>query len=222
MKEFKIKLYSFDELSKDAKHNVCENERNHNYNFGMLAQGDDANDRMATLDAFCKLFGIVYRIDYDHCHRFISWRFEDESIDDLTIKGKYLLRFLNKRYNDFNVRKTFWLPFNKGSKKRESKILWIKGVECPFTGMYYDCDILENIFKWYAQPDWNITLKDFFDNIFRTYMKYWADEDDYRMSDEGIGEMISINREDTLYFSNGEEFSGDVEELEDYSNSSVA
>jgi hypothetical protein len=45
-------------------------------------------------------------------------------------------------------------------------------------------------------------------------MGYWEKEDDYRMSDEHIGDMISANWGDKLYFENGDEFEGDLDELE--------
>ena len=53
-------------------------------------------------------------------------------------------------------------------------------------------------------------------------MAQWEKEDDYRMSDEYIMEMLSANNEDTLYFANGAEFEGSESELEEYNTLSDA
>lgn len=224
MKEFKIKLYSFDELSESAKAKVCDKERESPYNYGYLSQEDDATERYDTLNHFCDVFGISYEIDYDHDHRFISWNFKDVDMNGYEwcaddIKGKYLWRYLNRYY--YKIRSRKWYHVNcdkeknngKSYKERYSRIQWIEG-NCPFTGMAYDEDILEKIYEWYKNPNWNISLKDLFEDCFDTFMGYWEKEDDYRMSDEHIGEMISANWGDKLYFENGDEFEGDLDELE--------
>ena len=226
MKQITIKLYQFDELSDDAKHMVCSKERESTYNYGVLAQETDAEERYATLDAFCKLFGITYRIDYDHQYRFIHWNFEDVDMngydwDDTDITGKYLLRYLNRYYSDITKLKYYSTHGYYDEKNqyhykyRYSRFQREFGC-CPFTGMCYDEDILQPIYKWLSKPNWHITLHDLFDDCFSTFMQSWENEDDFRMSDEGIGEMIAINREDALYLENGDEFTGCVEELESY------
>lgn len=223
MKEVTVKLYHFDELSKDAKHEVCERDREETYGWGYICQESDASERKATLDKFCEVFGISYDIDYDHQYRFITWHFEDYETENNSeeICGKYLWRFLNKYYYDIRSRKYYGklIPHEKDSEhpaglehvKRYSKIIWVEQ-ECPFTGMCYDCDILDKIFEWYKSPDWNISLHDLFDDCFHHYLRLWSDEDDYRMSDESIGDMISANWPDKLYYEDGTEFEGIYED----------
>lgn len=230
MKKLVCMLYSFDELSESAKHEVCENDRKNDYNWGWISQESDASERKSTLDKFCEVFGIKYDIDYDHCHRFISWHFLDEELENSSdeICGKYLWRFLNKYYYKIRSRKWFstcmvrkngksvlYASKCKGAKDRYSKIIWVEQ-NCPFTGMSYDCDILDKIFDWYKNSDWKISLKDLFDDCFYHYMTLWEQEDDYRMSDEAIGDMISANWPDKLYFEDGTEFTGDYDDCTDY------
>ncbi len=234
MKKLVCNLYSFDELSDDAKHNVCEEERNRDYNWGYISQSDHAEERKSTLDAFCDVFGIKYEIDYDHCHRFITWHFEDDlEWKSEEITGKYIWRFLNKYYYKIRSRKWFStcmyktkdgrvgldLRKAKGSKDKYSKIIW-EEQNCPFTGMCYDCDILDKIFEWYKKPDCvtnlNYTLHDLFQDCFDHYLKCWQEEDDYDESDEGIGEMIIANWGDKLYFKDGTEFTGDYDDVTPY------
>jgi hypothetical protein len=232
MKGFKIRLFKFEELSEDAKRRICDKERESTDNFGTLAQQDDAEERIDTLNAFCKLFDITYRIDYDHQHRFISWQFKDVdmngydwSADD--ISGKYLLRWLNRYYYQIRTRKWFMVNCDKEKnngksyKERYSKIIW-KDIDygCCFTGCCYDLNILWRIHEWYKKPNWTISLHDLFEDCFSDFMHSWEKEDDYRMSDEHIGDMISNNWYDKWYFADGTEFTGSEEELEDYCNQS--
>lgn len=218
MKEVKVKLYHFDELSDDAKHKVCERDRNESYGgWASICQESDFYERKATLDKFCETFGIKYHIDLDHCHRFISWNFTDYDIDDEKICGRHLWRFLNKFYFDIRSRKYFSTRgyYDKNGKYhykfRYSHIQWVEQ-NCPFTGMCYDCDILDKIFEWYKSPDWKLSLHDLFDECFDHYLKLWSEEDDYRMSDESISDMISANCPETLYYEDGTEFNGIYEE----------
>ena len=233
MKEFKIKLYSFDELSESAKAMICDKERENVYgNYGTMAQESDADDRLETLNKFCEVFNITYRIDYDHQYRFIVWQFVDVNMNgyewcDEDIKGKYLLRFLNRFYKDitspkYYSTKGYWDENKKYHYQyRHSKFQRERG-NCPFSGMCYDEDILDKIWEWYDNPNWDITLHDLFDDVFHHYMRLWEKEDDYRMSDEYIGEMISINDSEKLYYENGVEFEGSADELEEYSSLSDA
>lgn len=227
MKQFKISIYKFGELSESAKEKVCNKEREDvNGNFGTFAMESDAEERMDTLNAFCKLFGITYRVDYDHQYRFISWQFEDVDMNgydwcDEDITGKYLLRWLNRYYYSIREKKTYWRNFNGEMRNRTSRFQYsAPDYGCCFTGVCYDLDILQPIINWYLHPDFSITLHDLFDDCFSYFMQQWEKEDDYRMSDEYIGEMISINWDDKWYFADGTEFQGCEDELEEFHNQS--
>ena len=232
MKTYKINLYSFDELSEDVKIKLCDKERESTYNYGTMAMESDAEERISTLNKFCELFNITYRIDYDHQYRFISWQFVDVDMNGYDwnaddIKGKYLLRYLNRFYYGMMSKKYFstkgyWDENRKFHYKyRHSQFQYTKG-NCPFTGVCYDEDILAMINSWYQNPDWGVSLKGLFEDVFNYYMAQWEKEDDYRMSDEYIMEMLSANNEDTLYFANGAEFEGSESELEEYNTLSDA
>lgn len=219
MKEITIKLFTFEELSEEAKSKICDREREDSNGYGYMCQESDAWERHATLEKFCETFGIKFNVDYDHCYRFINWKFEN-SIDDEEICGKLLWRFLNKYYYDIRSRKYYSGKFHydengnyiKGSHRyRYSRIQWIEQ-NCPFTGMCYDCDILQKIFEWYEKPDWRLSLHDLFEECFSYFLESWEKEDEYRMSDENISDMILANNPDQLYFEDGKEFDGTYEE----------
>lgn len=221
MKEVKVKLYRFDELSEDARHEVCERERQQTNNWETISQEHDAEERISTLQKFCEVFGIKYMIDYDHDRRFISWSFTDSDIEPEIISGKYLWRFLNHYYYKIHSRKYYGklIPHEKDSEhpaglehvKRYSRIMWVEQ-ECPFTGMCYDCDILNKIFDWYKKPDWKLSLHDLIEECFSHYLKSWEEEDEYRMTDENISDLIEANWGDKLYYEDGTEFQGIYED----------
>ena len=57
MKQININLYSFDELSDAAKSFVCDKEREDVMNnYGVMAMETDAEERIDTLNEFCKLY----------------------------------------------------------------------------------------------------------------------------------------------------------------------
>ena len=219
MKTYKINLYSFDELSESSKRVVIDKERESQYNFAYLSMESDAEERISTLNKFCELFNITYRIDYDHQHRFISWDFQYSGDEELGERvGKYVWRYLNNHYYAIRKHKYFIKQrYDKNGKFdykiRYSKVMWIEG-DCPFTGMCYDEDILQPIFDWYRKPNMNISIHDLLQECFDNFMRCWESEDDYRMSDEHLEDMISANWCDKLFYSNGEEFEGDIDELE--------
>ena len=218
MKEIKLKIYTFDELSEKAKANVCEMERAKTDNYGTFGQEQQAYERMATLDKFCEVFKINYRVEYGGYY-FVHWNFEDD-IDE-GIRGKYLWRFLDKVYYDIRSRKYYgkFVPCEKDAQhpigqrlvSRYSRIQW-EEQNCPFTGVYCDCDILDKIFEWYKKPDWQISLHDLIESCFRHFMDSWERDDEYCMSDEYIADMISNNNENQEYLEDGTEFNGDYEE----------
>ncbi len=212
MKEVKVKLYHFDELSEDVKHKLCERERVKPYGITATQVEWDAEERIETLQLFCDMFGIKFEIDYDHQLRFINWHFKDVDMNgydwsDEDICGKYLLRFLNRYYYDIRSRKYFY----RLMKSRHSRIMWEEQC-CPFTGMCFDCDILEKIFEWYKNPNWEISLHDLFEECFRHYLKLWADDEDYYYSDEFICERLEEDCE-VMFLEDGTVFDGNYEDV---------
>lgn len=49
MKEVTVRLYHFYELSKDAKHEVCERDREETYGWGYICQESDASTKFNEL-----------------------------------------------------------------------------------------------------------------------------------------------------------------------------
>lgn len=200
MKDVKIKLYTFDELSREAKDDVIERERKEQYGFcfwGIQNNGDEMQD---TLKAFASAFDVKYKIGDDHGRPFITFTVD---VNDEDESGKYLLRYLNNHYFAALSRRYYW----KNGKSRKSRIMYEAG-QCPLTGICWDCDILQPIFDWFKSPDWNLSVRDLMENCFCSVLKTYEEEREFCFSNEYIEDMILNNWEDKLYFEDGTEYDG--------------
>lgn len=148
MKTIEIQLYSFDELTEDAKSNAIRHYQNNILSFDFIY-----SDAEKTVEAFNLLFGTSSGRD--------SWLDVDtNNFDDdvLNLKGFRLQKYLwnNYGYSLFigkyygNLVKTFKdgsiIPISKEHPaglrhvKRNSNVL--KENSCVLTGMCYDNDLL--------------------------------------------------------------------------------
>lgn len=220
MKEAKIKLYKFEELSEESQKVVMDREREK-----IQEMANDAwdSEHRGTLEKFSEIFGIEVRNwEVSECNHNYWLCFPDDIYerDAKEVKGKYLLRFLNSIYFDIRSRRYYSGRFRYDengkahSASRYSKIIW-KEMECPLTGVCYDCDILEPIYKWHKNPDWNKSLYDLVDDCLESFFKQWENEMEQTGSDEYVKQELieSSSYENVLYFANGNVFNGDFEEV---------
>lgn len=219
MKEVRIKLYHFDELSEDAKKVVRDRERERIQQWGIDAWDSEHKE---TLKKFCEIFNVkVYDwevSDYNHDYRFkFTQDFYDISADKVT--GRYLLRFLNSIYYDIRSRKYFSCGqhYDENGKfhysHRHSRIMW-EEYNCPLTGVCYDNDILDPIWKWHKKPNFGISLYELVDDCLESFFSTWQNECEYCGSDEYVEQELieSGVYEDTLWYSDGTEFNGIYED----------
>lgn len=221
MKEIKINLYSFDELSEGAQKNVIEHERSSIVEFGCELLNDDYS---GTLKAFCELFGISHQTHSHYWSWFVTWdfkyqQFPDMACDDKDVADKYVLRFLNRHYYDMLHRKTIYGKHKYdengkfiGCKKFTSRCEWVDD-GCPLTGLYCDYDILEPIRKYLKKPD-SSTLGELIDDCFSNFVKSWNEEYEYLHTDEYARQELteSGNYDDALYYADGTKYTGPVSE----------
>ena len=209
MKTTKINLYTFEELNQDAQQAVIDRERNETYGFSFLGCENAANEIYDTIKAFADVFGVSFDIKDDHGTNFIS--FTVDHIEDEEATGKYLLRFINSHYNEILSPAYYY----HNGKSRHSKIIFKYG-NCPFTGLCWDCDILQPIVDWYQKPDFKKSIHDIIDECFCAVLNAKEREDEYCHSDEYISDMIIANWLDKLYYENGQEYDGPaIDELEE-------
>lgn len=220
MKNYKVKLFHFDELSESAKSSVIDRERESPYSFATIAIESDAEERLDSLKGFCDAMDLEYEVRVDHDSRFIKWNFKYDNDEEMKNKGsKYLLRYLNYHYYDIRGKKYYSCNhhYDENGKfhyaHRYSKFQYTEG-NCPFTGMCYDEDLLKPIFDWYKKPNWNWDIEDMIEECFCYFLSCWEKDEEYRFSDEYLADAIENNWGDKLYFEDGREFNGNEDDLE--------
>lgn len=228
MKEFRIKLYNFDELSEEVRKELIEKNR---WSIGDHAMEVYSDERRCTLKRFEEIFGISVKYEVSYCGRNYSVYFDDSifygyndradwDIPAEEVKGKLLLRFLNSKYYDLWVRKRFWGEFKWDengkslTKTRYSKIMRIS--ECPLTGVCYDEDILDPIREFLKKPDMKKSLADLIDDCVGGFIESWYKEWEYCCDNEDfLAEEYENLHEDDYFLADGTIFQGDEDYLEE-------
>lgn len=227
MKEVKVKLYKFNELSDEVRKSIVDKIR-WDVGYGVMESRDCEIDD--TLKKFSEIFGISvqYEVCYSNCR--FSFAFDDEAVfwnnydfstwlsaDD--VKGKYLLRYLNTKYYDILSRNYYSTGHHyDGNNKfhykcRRSRIMWNEG-SCPLTGVIFDCEILKDIWDWFKRPDWNMSLRDLIGTCLTHFFEMWQKEYEYWCdNDEAIEEELNVNwYENSYFYADGTEFKGIYED----------
>ena len=131
MRQITLKLYSFNELSDDAKKNVIETRRN-----DVCEWLNDSTDDWYSnsVKAFCDEFDIRIKRDcVGYPGTLVDFEFKDDEIypdiyaDDVT--GKLLWRYLMRHYDDMVTPKTYW---GKSHKERTSHVVY----DANYSGIY--------------------------------------------------------------------------------------
>jgi hypothetical protein len=215
MKTKVINLYSFNELSEDAKENAINHLReSETFDFYL----DDAKN---TLDTFCDIFSIDYRqFDYLEMYRSeYSFRLNDNI---LAMSGLRLAKYIHNNYY-LQITKPKYLGCIENDKKYlhpciKSKQLtnksrlknWFNPYysritremdNCPLTGVCYDIDILNPIVQFLKKPT-DIDFEQLLNDCLYSLAHSISSEYEYRYSDEGITETIQLN--EYLFTENGQ------------------
>lgn len=184
MKTIRIKVYSFNELSEQAKQVAIDSKR---YTDEFFWGDDVINSVNKGLEHFgAKLKN--YSIDWDNINR-CSWKIEFPEHSELS--NVRLWKYLNNQ--------NMLTYFNKYSKKYEN--LLDEG--CPFTGVCFDEDFLDNIREFVSMPK-DITFEELLEDAVYNCFNTGCKDYDYQNSDEGIIETIEAN--ERQYLSNGKLF----------------
>ena len=215
MKTIRIKIYKFEELSKEAKSNALAKFRSKGIETQYIY--DDAH---STVKAFNSIFGL--KEGYNSWLDCYTAHLED---DILNLSGlrlrKYILNnyfdtlFINKYlksivYDDYPNKNT---PFNKKtsvihSGKNTGKIFvsfyscYKKEVGYNLTGVCYDYNILQPIYDFLDLRDLNeinsVTFESLLNDCFSNLKTALQTEEDHLYSDEGIEKEILANDYDFL------------------------
>lgn len=185
-------VFTFDELSEDAKEKAIENCRETEF----LQSGE----YFETLNKALDVFGLKltnWSIDWD-CLGRSSWktnigRLDDTICEDMT--GNRLRTWLLNNHGDiFRERKhygKYFFPENskKGRYPRYSKIHWQETC-CPFTGFMGDECFLDVFRNFIKSPDKNTNLTDLIESAVHAVFQAGANEWEAIQSDAYTIEQI--------------------------------
>ena len=201
MKTIEVKLFSFDELSEDAKQTAIQDylsgEREYFW----------ADENTKSIEAFFDLFPI--RLKNSRWNN-IRWEFtESEEIENLS--GIRLLKYLINNYGN-DLFKPKYIKSLDGErikhnrlKRKEAKNTgnaWNcyysaiqKDTSCVFTGYCADDEILQPIYDFIKNPD-NTSFIELMESCITAFEKYLQREEEYFNSEEfAIKEIIANDYE---------------------------
>lgn len=242
MKEWKIKLYTFDELSDEVRNEIAEKESFHVMDEEM--NGSSNSEYESSLEYFenatgfsakdCEVgYGVSYfsveSPDYgvlqslyevpvyaEECKGKLLWRWCCRFIDE-NRNGKYYGKLVPCGKSEKH-------PTGWEHKQRHSKVLLedIEGGWCPWTGCFTDCPLVEPIVDFYlnyhrGKFSGEYTLEDLMRDCLDKFFSQWRDEYEcYGDNKDGcVEEFISMNSDGKLFFADGTEFHGILEDDEE-------
>ena len=182
-------VYSFEELSDDAKEKAIENYRNE-MDFSWT------DDIINTINMISK----AIHCDYDYySYDGITYKVWFTPNDfDTDIKGKRAWTYIiNNFITPYEKPKTYYLNhcvYSDGRKNwsRKSKINYSLE-DCPFTGYYLDCCFYSAWIAWKRNFTLNSTINDFLSILSNKLGEEWSEDNEYQYSDDRIIEMIEAN-----------------------------
>ena len=205
MKIHEIKTYSFEELSAEAQKRALEAAREVECECGNPWDGEIRG----TWEALEKLFNVTAEYDRGLAVNFSKWYYDEAR--ELT--GKRAMAYLWNNFGNeifkgkyYSTRGT-WIDGKYNYKCRHSKC--ILEYSCPLTGWCYDMDALDGMVdfmrgKMSAWEYKNTSVEDLIRDCFYDLAKTAEREEEYRLSDEGLKELIEAN--DWEYLEDGRQF----------------
>lgn len=203
-------VYSFDELSDEAKETAIQNERTSRENHWYFPWQDEYQD---TLTAFCERFGIQVKerercdgtVDIKNgCYPDINgnadaWTQRRYDISGESVRGLRLRTFILNNFDDvLYERKKQWVKGyvpHYANKHRISRV-FTQETCCPFTKFWADDAMLQPMRDFIANPTSKrptYDLNELMDDCVSAWNRAWEDECRYYFSDECITDDICAN-----------------------------
>jgi len=208
MKTIEVKIYSFSELSEDAKKVAIEKYKNNNLTFDFIY-----NDAEKTVKAFCEAFNVkTGRNSWLDCS---TLHLEDYILNLTGLRlRKYLLNnfgaaLYKRKYLKQGKLAESFKPWHRMKKQTEitnncsnkGKIsvsyysnIFVEANNCNLTGMCYDCDMMDPLYDFLELQTFDSTnFEDLLNSCFNAMKKTLENEETYMYSDEYITEEIEAN-----------------------------
>lgn len=205
MKEIVLKLYEFDELSKDSQERIIERER-----WNVMEQCMDAYDidYKKSMEAFedltdTKVYG--WEVGYERYDFSYEFKYKDPIYEHPTdyhrdifpdnLCGKLLFRYINNNIMPYIIKGKYFSTSGKyidGKYKyrhKYSRVMFDYGDNCPLTGMCYDYYLLKPIIDYYnvwcTYPE-DFSLEDLMGQCYDNFFKSWHEEYEHWVDDEDL------------------------------------
>lgn len=193
MRTITTNLYTFDELSEEAKEKAIENWRSTSFPF--IRQDEMIKNIKAIAKAidcdydYYSYDGInyeVYLMPTSFCQADLSGKRAWAYIENNFITPNAKAKIYYKDYVIYSDDRKNW--------KRKSKI-WYTLDDYPFTGYCADCCFIEAWREWQKlfRNDNTLTVDDFIYLVANNLSKAWTSDNEYQNSDEAIAELLNIN-----------------------------
>lgn len=237
MKEVKVKLYKFEELSEKVRKEIADKQSFEIMEFVMDGHNREWESSLKHFEDATGFKAKSWEVGYG------TNSFRTEVPDDCGMgsydypiypedcKGKLLFRWCY-RFIEYNRNGKYYgklVPHAKDKDhpaglehvKRYSKVLGepIEGGWCPWTGVCTDCSLVEPIVDFYlnyhrGKFSENYSLEDLIEDCFGKFFSEWQSEYDYYGDNEDgcVEENIIANSEGELFYEDGTKFNGIYEE----------
>lgn len=196
MREITTKLFTFEELSDEAKQKAIEQYRDRGYEPAWT------EENRQTLEAFENVFPIkVSNWSYGGRGEGVTFSIISDHIEE--VSGQRLATYLWNNYGRDLFKGRYYstpmrsCPVDKEHpagltyKKRYSKIMLDNS--CVLTGYCLDDDILKPIYDFLNKPTKGITFSDLMEDCFDAWIKACNNDIEYQNSDEYITEHFHAN-----------------------------
>ena len=203
MREINFKVYSYDELSDEAKRVAIEKSRQ---SVGDVRSEYDSDDYRTTLNKIEQIFGIeVKKWEVGLCSRpWFEFSFDDFQYNGGEDCGDLLLRYLNREVlphvNNFKY-------YSKGRNCKRSKVVLDPcGYSYCLTGCWCDNavdDALNNMWDAVRRGD---SCYDFVNNMLHNFFHNWQRDMEAVYEDDYVAEHISENGDE--FYEDGTPFRG--------------
>lgn len=185
-------VYTFDELSNEAKENAINSFR---YKDNYLSWQDEAINTIKKIAAAMNCEAEWY--SYDGIKYYVS--FTSKEYEDIeALEGKRAYAYIVNNYLMPNKSyKTYWKDrciYTDGRKNWTRKSnLFYSWDDCPFTGYCMDCCFIEAWKEWENDFNKYSTVGDFIELVANNLAEDWTKDNEYQQTDEYIIEMIEAN-----------------------------
>lgn len=181
-----IEIFSFEELSDEAKENAIENYRDQGHDYVWTEEWLDS------LEEFASRLSLTIQ-DWTigpYSHSYINWNHTyqpEPEVEEFT--GLRLRTWLINNYLDHFATGKYYSKFiGDEHRSRHSKI-FIEYDNCPLTGYMGDNSLIQPILDFIKEPDGS-TLEDIVNSCMESFIAGYTADCEYQDSDEFIKEEL--------------------------------